>query len=157
MFWNDRHTITLGSVDVSAANSTTPYEFGQKAFLKRFLFTPTTAKDATKAVITVTKRKADGSTSSTVLGTFDVPASAPVNTPYYVDVPLPNNTAHTLVDGSIGYDALPDWFTFDLGDEVVLTSDGGGAAGVVTFFMEIQSLHSQVLPSSYVRSLFTAA
>lgn len=155
MFWNDRKVVNLGSVDIGGANATTAYEFGERAHVKRFIWVCTTAHTTPGSIITVTRVNADG-TGSAAIGSFTVPAVVAANGVVYVDVGIPAGTSTTLVDGSVGHTALPDMPVFDVGEEIVLTSDGGGA-GVGTFFMEFQSVHSQPLPEAWTRVAYTPA
>lgn len=143
-FWNSRKLMKASATnDVSGANAVT-FDMNELVWIKRVLFVLTTAKDGTKSVITIAKRRIDGSTGSTNLGTFEIAASQAANTPCYVELARPVGSPHTLVDGSIGYDALPDMPQADLGDQIVLTSDGGGASGGVTWFwLEVQALGDQ--------------
>lgn len=157
MFWNARKVAQIGAsaLDVGAAAEMAVYEFGEKAWLKRIIFAITTVHETTKSVITVKKRFVDASGGAD-LGTFEVPAAAVVNSVYYVDLPLPDGLPSTLVDGSVGYDALPDWVIADVGEELALTSDGGGT-GNATFWVEYQACGDQPLPGGWTRMPFTAA
>lgn len=157
-FWNTRKVFLIGAAADMAATTTIQYEFGERVWAKRIVFVLTTVKDGTKAVITVGKRPTSGA-AGTVLGTFEIAASQAIDVPVYVDLPLPNGTPHTLVDGSIGYDALPDWTVFDAGDEIYLTSDGGGATGTGTFWLEGQAIGDQPIArtTAWTRMPFTAA
>lgn len=124
----------IGSVDISGANSGV-LEVGAPTHVKRIVAVVTTAVTVAAATITVSKRNASGSGGSTTYGTFDIPVAA-VNAVYFANVLKPSTTASTGSDGSTVY-TTPTQIRVDPGQELVVTSDGGATAGVVTFWADM--------------------
>lgn len=139
-YWTKYRIDNLGSVDISGANATTPFEAGQRMHLKRAIMVVTTATTgASPSVITLARRDSDGG-NSVNLGSFTIPSGVAADSVRYVDFAKPKTTGTVGSDGSLVFDGLPDLPVVNPGQEFLLTSDGGGDAGVVTFFIEYQQI-----------------
>lgn len=138
MFWREYDIRDLGSVDISGANATTAVEVGEKWSIKRIIGVVTVATTgAAASVITMAIRDADGNGSADV-GTFTVPSGVAVNTVFYVDPAKPDTDGTAAVDGTTLYTDDPDMPVVLPGEEFLLTSNGGGDAGTVRFFVQYQ-------------------
>lgn len=143
-FGTDDVVQLIGSVDISGANSGV-LEVGKPMDVKRIVAVVTTATTgASGSVITVSKRNASGSGGATTLGTFTIATGVAANTVLYADI-ADVKTAVTGSDASqpaavttgrvLGIQTNdPGVFEINPGQELVVASDGGGDAGVVSFY-----------------------
>lgn len=115
---------------------------GKRVAVSRIRFVTTVAQTTALATITIFKRKADG-TGSTTIGTFSLPLTGSVvNQVQFVNLLKPLTTGTAGADSTA---SLPTTVYTTVGkgpvyleaDEVIgITSDGGGATGTYNVYFE---------------------
>lgn len=135
MYYDKARTDNIGSLDASGAN-TVAFAPGQPVDVTRIVLVTTVAHTTADATITVTVRDVDDGNSTTV-GTFalayDGSATDDVQ---YVNVAGEQVGPTTASDGSIVYGPNPGVIEVNPGQEIALTSDGGGDAGTYQVYVE---------------------
>lgn len=127
----------LGTLDASGANSIV-FAPGRPVDVDRIILVTTVAHTVADATITVGVRNVDD-TSSVTKGSFVIPfTGSALNKVLAIELVKPKTTATTAADGSIYYAGYnPGGFIrVDPGQELFLTSDGGGNAGTYQVYIE---------------------
>lgn len=126
------------NISMNGANAVFP--IAKPIDLKRIVLV-IEALNSAQATMTLARRNVDNS-SSVNLGTFLIPINSPVNTVYSVELPVPTAISGTsqpvsLPLGSVTavQTSLPGLYPVNPGQELVLTSAGGGS-GTVNFYYE---------------------
>lgn len=136
MYWDKNHTANLGSVDISGANATTPYEAMGPIDIKAITGVVTVATTgATPSVITLAKRLANAGSSVNQIS-FTVPSGLAVNSVFRVLFERAPTAGVVASDGSTVYSSGDGVMELNPGEEFLLTSGGEGDAGTITFGME---------------------
>lgn len=134
-YWDySKVTEVAVSVDFDTAGATVIYTPGQPVDVFSLVMVCTEVS-AGSSIVTVTKRNVDD-TSSVTLGTFTVPASIALNATRRVMLAKSKTAATTGADGSTVYDAGTGVIELNPGEELVLTSDGVGTAGIFNVYVE---------------------
>lgn len=126
-----------GSLDASGAN-TLAWAPGRPVDVDRIVLVTTVAHTVADATITVGVRNVDD-TSSVSKGTFVIPfTGSALNKVFSIPLVKPKTTSTTGADGSIVFKGYsPGGFIrVDPGQELFLTSDGGGDAGTYQVYIE---------------------
>lgn len=158
MFPKQTFVARLGSYTFSGANSIT-FAPGMRARIKRIIFAITTTHTTTKAVLTLQSRPIAGTAANeTALGTIEIPASgAAAGDIFYHEPGRPyENTDSTPLDpagrATVVTTAEPDLPVIPAAGDLIITSDGGGDAGVANVFVEYeQEPQGQDVSGSVVR------
>jgi len=136
LFWTKSEFANLSTLDASGSNAV-QYEPGQRIKAKRLILVTTVAQTVANATLTVVVRDRDNGNSTTI-GTITVPFSgSALDKVLYADFGKPKTTATTGSDGSATYSTDPGGLVeVDPGQEIVITSDGGGDAGTYQVYLE---------------------
>lgn len=174
-YFTDALIADLSTLDASGANSV-QFNPGQTIRAKRLIFVTTVAHTVADATITVVRRNRDDTPTET-LGTFTLPfTGSATDKVYYVELGLAPTTGTTGVDGSTVYkgyndggasiatgqvvnsdvESLPQ---FVPGEELVMTSNGGGDAGTYHVYVEYipEGFNPEVLGITANERTFTAS
>jgi hypothetical protein len=127
----------LGTLDASGANSVV-FAPGRPVDVDRVIVVTTVAQTTADATITLGVRDVDNGNSVTK-GSFVLPfTGSATDDVKYVNLVKPKTTATTASDGSITFTGYsPGGFIeVNPGQELFLTSDGGGDAGTYQVYVE---------------------
>lgn len=169
-FFTDVKFADLSTLDASGANAV-QFNPGETVRVKRIILVTTVAQTVADATITVVRRNRDDTPTET-LGSFTLPfTGSALDKVYYTELGLAPTTGSTGVDGSTVYkgyndggivsgvnvdvESLPK---LDPGEELVLTSNGGGDAGTYHVYVEYiyEGFNPEVLGITANERTFTA-
>lgn len=139
MFYDKTQLYNAGTLDTSGANAIV-FAPGQPVHVKRVIFVTTVAHTVANATISVAVRDVDNG-NSVAIGSFVVPYSGSAADDVGFANIAANQTGPTTLSGN-GISA-PVWYDGGAGDvlvvpgqEISLTSDGGGDAGTYQVYFE---------------------
>lgn len=127
----------LGTLDASGAN-TIVFAPGRQAVVRKIILITTVAQTVANATITVAVRDVDNGNSVTQ-GTFVMPfATSATDDVAFVKPGQPATAGTTAVDGSLVFEGYEPGggIVVEPGQELALTSDGGGDAGTYQVYVE---------------------
>lgn len=147
-YWATADRVT-DAISLQLGAGTTPavYAPGKPIDVKRIVLVMTTAQATSAATVTVAVRNVDDS-SSTTIGTFVTPAVMALNAVFKVDIAgvdadavTPTGEHSQVADVTLGrvdgyFTNLPGVIEVNPGQEISLTSDGGGDTGVANAYFE---------------------
>lgn len=139
-YYNEVRFSPAASLTISGAN-TAVFQPGEAIDVKRVILITTTAQATAVANVTIGVRDADGGNSSTH-SIFTFPAVTVADDVHYYDLSARPDEDGDAVSGAPGiggqktFDATPTMLTVLPGQEVFITSDGGGDNGVVDVYFE---------------------
>lgn len=159
-YFNQAEWASVGSLDTSGTN-TVDWIPGGPVDVKRILLVVTTAMTAANATLTIGKRDADLATNSESYATAVIPfASGADGAQFVIDFPAKTAAVTAGSDGpytdqkdksaAVVYSSEPGLLHIDFGQELFVTSDGGGDAGVSAVYVEYmkQGLNSSMAPDA---------
>lgn len=136
-YWTKALFANAGTLDASGAN-TVAFAPGEAIDVKRLILVTTVAHTTANATITVAVRDVDNGNSTTI-GTFVLPFSgSAADDVQYVELGKPATTGTVASDGSTVYSSVDPGGLIEVlpGQEIALTSDGGGDAGSYAVYVE---------------------
>lgn len=129
--------LNLGTLDASGANAVV-FAPGRPAIVRKIVTVTTIAQTTADAVITMAVRDVDDG-NSTTQGTFTLPfTGSAADDVKFVKPGQPSATGATAVDGSTVYEGFTPGggIRVEVGQELSLTSNGGGDAGTYQVYVE---------------------
>ncbi len=135
--YTDATVENLATLDASGANAV-QFNPGMTVKVKRLIFITTIAQTTADAVITVVKRNRDDTPTET-LGTVTLPfTGSATDDVQYVELGYPDTDGEVGSDGSTVYSSVSPGGMIEMvpGEELVLTSNGGGDAGTYQVYVE---------------------
>lgn len=135
-YWDYEVFTDLSTLDASGANAV-QYNPGCPMDVKALVFVTTVAQTVADATLTVVVRDRDNGNSTTI-GTLVLPfTGSALDQVRRFKLQLPKTTATTSsIDGSTTYASTPGVVEVNPGQEMVITSDGGGDAGTYQVYVE---------------------
>lgn len=136
-YWTKDVQYNAGTLDASGANAIV-FAPGRPVDVKRIVVVTTVAQTTADAVISVAVRDVDNG-NSTAIGTFTLPfTGSAADDVKYVELGKPLTTGTTASDGSLVYKGHTPGgpVRVDVGQEMSLTSNGGGDAGTYQVYFE---------------------
>lgn len=139
-YWTMDRYENLSTLDVSGANSVV-FAPGESIDVKRLIFVTTIAQTVALSNLTVAVRDVDNGNSVTI-GTFTIPLTGTaLDKVWYTDLGVPDEDGSTGSDGSLIFQSYDPGgvVAVNPGQELVVTSDGGGDAGTYQVYIQYQS------------------
>lgn len=161
-YWGTEDHVTPAINVANMTSAAAVFQPGKPADVKRVVVVVTTANTA-QATGTVAVRDADGSSNSTTLGTFVIPANPDANTAFYVEIAHVDPDGETAVSQpaevttgpvDVMQTNSPGVARVAVGQEIAVTFSGGttGVADVYYEYVEI----GQIL-GDLTQAVFTPA
>jgi hypothetical protein len=136
-YWTKDMYANLSTLDASGANSVV-YAPGESIDVKRLIFVTTVAQTVADAVLTVAVRDVDNGNSTTI-GTVTLAfTGSTADDVQYTDLGKPATTGTVETDGSLVFSSDDPGGVIAIrpGQELAITSNGGGDAGTYQVYVE---------------------
>ncbi len=139
-FWGAYKVMSVGSLD-AAESSTISLAFGQPVAVKRLIFVNTEVAAGANHKITVGVRDRDD-TPSADHSAYTLPfAGSALGDVFVAELAEPDTAAVTSgSDGLDVFNATPILLAIDSNEELFVTSDAGGTAGIYDVYAQVQEL-----------------
>ena len=139
-YWGATKTMLVGTLDASGGN-TVSLAFGQPVDVKRLILVNTIPHTSANAKLTVGVRDEDNTPSTNHTAYTMVQSGSAAGDVFVIELGVPDTAAVTSgSDGLDVFNATPILLAIDSNEELFVTSDAGGTAGIYDVYAQVQEL-----------------